>query len=213
MKKFLVFASALAVILALAGCDPDNRHTSEHEMNAKPVLYLYPETDMEIRVELDYDGELTCTYPAYREGWHVQAQPDGTLKDWNTGREYSYLFWEGICDAQYDMSEGFVVRGEDTAAFLQETLEEMGLTPKEYNEFIVYWLPKMQENPFNLITFQTEAYTEHARLKITPEPDSVLRVFMVYRPLQDALELEAPSIVPFERSGFTAVEWGGTEIQ
>lgn len=211
MKKLFVIVIALASVTALAGCNPDRTNT--REMDAKPVIYLYPEKAMEISVKLEYDGELTCTYPAYENGWQVRAQPDGTLTDVNTGREYSYLFWEGISDIQYDMSEGVVVKGEDTAAFLQKTLEEMGLRPKEYNEFIVYWLPKMQDNPYNLITFQTEAYTKHAQLEITPEPDSVLRVFMAYKPLQEAIEVKAPTFTPFARSGFTVIEWGGTEVR
>ena len=49
--------------------------------DAKPVIYLYPPEETEISVELDYDGELTCTSPAYEDGWHVSAAPDGTLTD------------------------------------------------------------------------------------------------------------------------------------
>lgn len=49
--------------------------------DAKPVAYLYPQTETEITVQLDYDGELTCTYPAYEDGWTVSARPDGTLTD------------------------------------------------------------------------------------------------------------------------------------
>lgn len=49
-----------------------------------------------------------------------------------------------------------MVEGEKTAAFLERVLSEMGLVPREYNEFIVYWLPKMQNNAYNLITFQKE---------------------------------------------------------
>lgn len=184
-----------------------------YERAKKPVIYLYPEAETEVSVKLDYDGELTCTYPAYEDGWNVLAQPDGTLTDMNTNREYSYLFWEGESDTEYDMSEGFVVKGEDTAEFLQDTLTKLGLTPREYNEFIVYWLPQMQENPYNLITFQTDAYTDHARLTITPEPDAVLRVFMAYKALEKPIEVPEPAITPFERTGFTVVEWGGTEVK
>ena len=35
----------------------------------KPVIYLYPEEVTEVAVELRLNGELTCTYPAYRDGW------------------------------------------------------------------------------------------------------------------------------------------------
>lgn len=198
MKKYLILG---CMLLLLAGCSQE-----EYE-NAKPVIYLYPEETTEVQVELDFHGELTCTYPVYEDGWSVTAEPDGTLTDQETGKEYSYLFWEGLTDVKYDMSEGYVVKGEDTAEFLQEILAEIGLTPEEYNEFIVYWLPKMQENAYNLITFQKEVYTDSAALHIEPEPDSVLRVFMAYKALEEPVEVKTPEIEPFVREGFTVVEW------
>ncbi|MEL7648879.1 MAG: hypothetical protein AAGU76_12345 [Sedimentibacter sp.] len=111
------------------------------------------------------------------------------------------------------MSKGFVVRGIDTIQFLQEKLEYLGLNPKELNEFIVYWLPHMQKNKYNLITFQTEIYENSAKLNISPKPDSVLRIFMVYQPLDNFVEVEEPILSTFERNGFTVIEWGGTEIK
>ncbi|MBQ8857073.1 MAG: hypothetical protein IJ024_02890 [Lachnospiraceae bacterium] len=71
----------------------------------------------------------------------------------------------------------------------------------------------MQGNPYNLITFQNEIYTNSAKLEITPNPDSILRVFMVYKALNEQIEIEEPIIEPFERNGFTVIEWGGTEIK
>ena len=38
------------------------------------------------------------------------------------------------------------VAGSDTAAFLEDALEQLGLSRAEANEFIIYWLPRMQEN-------------------------------------------------------------------
>lgn len=70
----------------------------------------------------------------------------------------------------------------------------------------------MQENPYNLITFQQEAYTEQAPLTITPAPDSMLRVFMAYQPLEKPVEIPEQTLQPFERTGFAVVEWGGCEI-
>lgn len=182
----------------------------EGVVDAKPVIYLYPTVKTDVSVSLDYDGRLTTTYPAYNSGWNVTAFPDGTLINHTDNKEYSYLFWEGLDDVKYDMSKGFVVKGEDTAEFLQNTLACLGLTPKEYNEFIVYWLPKMESNAYNLITFQSDCYTEHAKLNITPEPDSILRVFMVYKPLDKPIDIEPQVLPAFSRCGFTVVEWGGT---
>ena len=205
MKRLIVLL--ILSVLFLVGC------SSDELVEEKPVIYLYPEAEQEIEVELDYAGELTCTYPEYQDGWHVVAQPDGALVDNVTGKEYSYLFWEGKSDVEYDLSKGYVIPGEDTAEFLEMKLNELGLNRKEANEFIVYWLPRMQENTYNLITFQDEVYKNVAKLEITPNPDSVLRVFMVYKPLEEKNEIEEPVLESFDRNGFTVVEWGGTEIR
>ena len=204
MKKMFLLMCILFVMV-LTGCQ-------EEVCDEKPVIYLYPEQEPEVEVQLDYDGTLVCTYPEYNNGWKVVAQPDGTLCD-ESGKTYSYLFWVGAADATYDFTKGFVVKGSETAEFLEGKLEQIGLNAKEANEFIVYWLPRMQENKYNLITFQTEAYTDVAKLHITPEPDSVLRVFMAYKELEKPIEIEEPVIAPFERKGFTVVEWGGAEVK
>lgn len=179
--------------------------------SAKPVIYLYPEREMDVRVQLEYDGRLDVTYPAYPEGgWRVTARPDGTLID-PDGREYSYLFWEGRYANAFDFSRGAIVRGEDTARFLQDALSAMGLIPREYNEFIVYWLPKMRGNAYNLIAFQGASYTDHARLTISPEPDSVLRVSMAFKPVPSPYAIPPQTFPKFERKGFTVIEWGGCD--
>ncbi len=191
---------------------PEEEYPVADYAAAKPVVYAYPSEPLAVSVRLEYEGELTVTYPAYGDGWEVLAYPDGTIID-RDGKEYSYLFWEGESDTEYDLSKGFCVAGADTAEFLQETLAAIGLTPREYNEFIVYWLPKMQDNAYNLITFQTDCYTEAAKLIIDPAPDSLLRVFMVWQALDKPVEIPAPApFTGFEREGFTVVEWGGCEL-
>ena len=177
----------------------------------KPILYLYPEETTDVSVKVDCD--LTVTYPTYNDGWKVTAQPDGTLTNHADGKEYSYLFWEGEGYGEMDFSEGFVVKGEDTVAFLQEKLAAMGLTPKEYNEFIVYWLPYMKDHAYNLISFQWENYDESAKLNIIPKPDNMLRVFMAFKALEEPVTIPEQELPVLQREGFTVVEWGGTEVR
>ncbi len=179
--------------------------------SAKPVIYLYPEEETAVTVTLDYDGEVTCAYPASDGSWTVTAAPDGTLRD-AAGQTYSYLYWEGTCAWDYDFSQGFCVPGADTAAFLEDALARLGLTRREANEFIVYWLPRMEANPYNRIAFQSDAYTSHARLTVSPEPDRVLRVFMAWQGLDAPVTLPAQELSSLQRTGFTVVEWGGAEV-
>ena len=207
MKKVWTLLLSVLVLLTLCACEP-----REVDANEKPVIYLYPETETRVTVKLDLSGELTCAYPAYDGGWTVTAAPDGTLTD-EHGRTYNYLYWEGEVANGFDFSKGFCVAGSDTAAFLEDALDRLGLTRREANEFLVYWLPRMQDNPYNLIAFQQEAYTESAKLTVSPQPDSVLRVFMAWKPLARPVDVPAQILPGFERRGFTLVEWGGAEVR
>lgn len=178
----------------------------------KPVIYLYPEEKTDVSVKLDLDGKLTCTYPEYKDGWEVTASPDGTLTD-KDGKIYSYLYWEGDIYANYDLSQGFCIKGEDTADFLEYALEKLGLTRREANEFIVYWLPLMQNNPYNVISFQTNAYTDVAKLSVNPSPDTLIRIFMTWQASESYIKLSEQQLLTPTRDGFVVVEWGGTEIR
>ena len=227
MKKINLMITIFTCILLVTGCSFIQSKTEKSDeteictetvnfqnmLDGKPVIYLYPKEEQSVSVKLVYNGKLTCTYPEYMNGWSLMAKPDGTLTNLLDNRQYSYLYWEGITDVKLDMSKGLVVAASDTVRFLQEKLEYMGLTPKEYNEFIVYWLPILQENNYNLITFAGKDYEALAKLIIDPEPDSILRIMMLYKPLEEPIEVEAQKLEPFIRTGFTVVEWGGTEVK
>ncbi|NVP17329.1 hypothetical protein HUU51_01300 [Candidatus Gracilibacteria bacterium] len=181
----------------------------------KPIIYLYPEQKQEVKVELEVEGKLIADYPRYDEeikGWEVTAYPDSTIIE--DEKEYSYLFWEAEFENNdWDLSSGFVVEGKDAREFLQEKLSYIGLTPKEYNEFIVYWYPKMMNNKYNLVYFAGLDYTSKAPLNIIPEPDSLLRVFTVIKPLKEKIDIQEQVLERFDRKGFSVVEWGGTILE
>lgn len=201
--------------------DPLNRPASGPQPIAKPVIYLYPENDVEVCVSLSLDGEISCVYPALSAEdadatsgeWRVVAKTDGTLLDPKSGREYGYLFWEGEGDWTPELDQGFCVAGADTAEFLESALREQGLTDREAGDFITYWLPRMQDNPYNLIAFQGEVYDRTARLTVDPQPDTIIRVFMAWVRLDEPVVVEPQVLSAPARSGFTVVEWGGGEVE
>ena len=43
--------------------------------------------------------------------------------------------------------------------------------------------------------------------------DTLLRVFMAWKPLDKFMEIPAQSLTAPERTGFTAVEWGGCRVR
>lgn len=193
--------------------DGNNSNLPSSNLAGKPVIYLYPEKETDVKVQLDFNGELITTYPDYKDGWEVTAYIDGTLID-KQGREYNYLFWEGITEAEWDFSKGFCIKGKDTIEFLEESLTKLGLTDKEQADFITYWAPKMQNNEYNLIAFQTEVYEDQAKLTVTGEDevDTEIRVFMAWKGLDTKVEIKEQELISTDRKGFTLVEWGGCEV-
>ena len=180
---------------------------------AKPIIYFYPEQTTELNVKLGYPENLTCSYPKYENGWNIIANPDGSLIDINTGRNLYSLYWEGNAKQKISMDEGFVIKGEDTISFLEEKLAILGLNEIEAEEFIVYWLPKLQNNKYNYIRFATiDEINKMMPLEISEKPDSLIRVLMEYKPLDKYIDVKEQELSTPARTGFVVVEWGGAEI-
>lgn len=180
----------------------------------KPVIYLYPEEEINIDVKIP-NIEFTTTYPKYENGWNITAYPDGTLIDGN-GREYNYLYWEGLSNNFIDMSKGFVVSKDNYIEFLEEKLDYIGLSNKESADFISYWLPYMNEFEYCQVSFQMENYEEQVKLDFSVAPDNELRVFVAFKGLDETIDIEEQDLsyyADFKRDSFVVVEWGGSFIK
>jgi len=178
----------------------------------KPVIYLYPRAQTTVSVNFMDKMALTETNPPYNNGWKVLAKPSGLLTDLNTGLQYPNLYWEGASIHQLPKKEeGFLVKKEDINKFLTNTLLAYGLNSQEKQDFIDYWLPKLQEKPFYKISFYTTMELNEAiPLNINPHPDTIFRLLMAYQGLDKPVSLTPQqSPKPFMRNGFTVVEWGG----
>ena len=97
---------------------------------------------------------------------------------------------------------------------MEDKLAILGLNEKEAEEFIVYWLPRLQENKYNYIRFATmEEINANMPLTFSTEPDTLIRVLMTYKGLNKPIDVQEQKLETPKRSGFVAVEWGGTEIK
>ena len=182
--------------------------------DAKPIIYLYPTEKTEISITVGNPQNLTHTYPKYETGWTVTAEPNGNLTDPKTNKHYYALYWEGKNTIVPNFKEGFVVKGKDTIPFLEEKLSQLGLNERESNEFIIYWLPKLESSPYNFIRFQTlEEQNQNMPLEVTPQPDTMIRVMMEFKNLVTPIIVKEQLLPPTpKRTGFTLIEWGGTDV-
>ena len=185
-------------------------------ISEKPIIYLYPKEDTQVSVKLGNEDKITCSYPTYTSGgWNVLAKPTGDLIDLNSGRNLYSLYYECDNSAQYTIkNDGFVVESEKLVEFLEEKLSILGLTEREAEEFIVYWLPKLQANKYNYIRFATmDEINQNMPLEFSTNPDTLIRVLMTYKPLEHPIDVEEQQLSTPERIGFVAVEWGGAQIK
>ena len=176
---------------------------------AKPVLYLYPTKKTNVKVTFSNPNMLTTTYPKYNNSWEVTAYPNGDLYDKNN-KYYYALYWEELKNHSIDFKEGFYVESKDAIIFLESKLSYIGLNDKERNEFIMYWLPILEKNEKNLIYFElTEERNSNSRIIISPKPDSLLRIAMHVKKVDEKINIKEQKLNRFNRTGFSAIEWGG----
>lgn len=226
LKKLLICGTVVAAILALTSLALCTDYFLLIRKDGlvpkiqigKPVVYFYPEEETEVSAVLGDPDAITVSYPEYDvektgSGWRFRACPDGTLV--LDGREYPYMYYEFDSSKVNFSDRGFVVPGRASAAFLEEQLGAMGFTDKEQAEFITYWLPRMAVNEYNRVEFLTGGQVDALMpLNIVPEPDNVLRVYMLFAPCSSelALMLKPQELPVLTREGFTVLEWGGSDL-
>ena len=194
----------------------DIREIKKPKRKRKPVIYLYPEKEQDISVQLNINLEnskFTAIYPKFNEEkniWNVHAKPNGDIKLGN--KIYPYLFWEANSYFMDEMNEGFIVKDENAEEFLEEKLKILGLNDKESTDFITYWLPVLLKNKLSLCSFQGEKFFNNFKLNINPKPDTMIRIFLSIKKINSPINIKEQKLEKKERKGYTVIEWGGSDF-
>ena len=177
---------------------------------AKPVLYLYPKKTTKVTITFEHPEYLETTYPKFIDKWEVKAHSNGDLYD-NNGAYYYALYWDEKQVHSVDFSTGYYVEKDNAIEFLEKKLSYIGLSRREANEFIMYWLPVLEKNEKSLVYFElTEERESYNKLNISPKPDSLLRLVIHIKKINQKVNIPKQNLTKFQRKGFVAVEWGGT---
>jgi hypothetical protein len=154
---------------------------------------------------------MLLTIPPYpKNGWNVVADPDGTI---HYGSEiFDYLYYEAsLPDKLITKPEkGYVMKYDDRKAFLIDLVTKLGLNEKEMNQFVEYWVPILpQANYYFVGVIPQSTLHQLSPLVITPTPQNLIRVSLYFQALDKSVTVLPPLILPVNRDGYTAVEWGG----
>jgi hypothetical protein len=185
----------------------------------KPVIYAYGNEGQIFDLNVQPKGKFTFTYPEIgkNNNWSASINSGGI----SVGNKiFPYLFYESqMADLNFISDKqnlaGSVIGKQEVVHFLEQTLTALNFNIQEQTDFITYWAPKMITHERVFIQFWIDGdYEAISALKISPQPDNLGRVFMVYSPLDKDQEIkcEPQQFESFARDGFTIIEWGGSEL-
>ncbi|KAF5386694.1 hypothetical protein D9615_001975 [Tricholomella constricta] len=181
----------------------------------KPMIYVFSPADMDvsIAVSLGRDIEFSTTYPIVpirmrhptgeKIQWDVHTGSSGTLVERESGLELSALFWEANLGPKNPVlskslpnpnignwglsdSDSVVLRVDEITRYLEKALMSLGLHKEARTSFITFWLPSFLNHKYIALRFIPQAeYSRIAPLEITPKPDVITRVFMLFKGIRD----------------------------
>jgi len=179
-------------------------------MVEKPAVYIYPEQSGRFEVELAFGKNtfLTASEPDYGEGWDVSVDESGRID-----ATWDYLFYEIAMRGAPMIKEGWCLSWSELPQGLELLTKDMGLNEAERDDFLDYWMSRLpRRSYYEILPVFGNDLDAWVELKVTPAPDAVLRFWLFFRGNNRTVELTAPRIHEFERTGTTVVEWGGAVI-
>lgn len=205
LLKRLLIAGIILVILVASAFAYVLFFEPSHTVVKKPAIYLYPLEDSLIKVNLDINGKIIKDIPEYNNGWNVFVTKEGIIDG-----KYDYLFYEAKLNQLNLPREGWIVNYEDISQWFDVNLKRLGLNDKEALQFKEYWLNELPKSKYYEIKMlDKEFLDDNMALIVNPQPDTVIRVNLYFKPLNELQQINEPNIISPTRKGFTIVEWGG----
>ncbi len=178
----------------------------------KPNIYLYPSAATPTRVSLLHDPrqEVFASDPPYgQRGWRGVAHPDGTFSQ--GGRRAPFLFYEITLlpwqNRGLQRKEGWCVPEAGAVHWMAELLGLYGFDSREQEDFVDGWIHDLPRNPGGYAVYPQQVVDELADVVITPALP-LSRLWLLVEDGSGCPARNTPVILPFDRSGPHAVEWG-----
>ncbi|KAF8495735.1 hypothetical protein F5888DRAFT_1794849 [Russula emetica] len=175
--------------------------------------------------------------------WTVDAEPDGRLVDKTSGTEVTSTGKQRNVNSRlitpdasrattpvedtemFDPSRPSLSPGNSILlpigkipGYLDAALKGFTLHTEARTSFITYWLPSLLKHEYIALHFIAQSsYEKAAQMCISPTPDVVTRVFMLFR-RRDVLGIwlnvvGVDAVCASDRMLFRVLEWGGMELE
>jgi hypothetical protein len=187
------------------------RHELIPPMMAEPIVYLWPERELDFTLRVD-DVKIASAWPPARANtWVGRATPAGELVV--EGERHDRLFWEGFGRELPLLDGALIVTPETAAPALESLARRAGLEGREVAEFVEAWAPRAARmDRAQIRVMDPVEVAARVPLVVEPRPDTELRFYIELSHAPDGARpgaIAMPSAPA--RSGFVVVEWGGIE--
>lgn len=172
----------------------------------KPNIYLYPENEETLQVDVKLYGRITAAIPTYKHGWEVKVSPTGIIDG-----KYGFIYYEALIDYPFTLNRGWIVDKVHFSERMDPILQRIGFNNKERHDFIDYWASELSWRTPKYAAYYVSPgeINKAVELKLSKQPDSLLRCYFVFLPVDNDIQIQEPDLPAFVRKGFTVVEWGG----
>ncbi len=125
-------------------------------------------------------------------------------------KKYGYLFYESMTsDYNMQKDEGFIVPIKDREKFFNYIASYYGFNKQETIDFVTFWCSRLESDKEYIMYPQlTKTIDILMPVRITPNPESIFRIWFLFNEKTDEIEIEKPKQVLAPRKGYTMVEWG-----
>lgn len=105
-----------------------------------------------------------------------------------------------------------MVKAEQREQTYRRVLESYGFNEQEILDFIEYWTDYLEPGvDYVMYPLLTEGVDAEMPVRFSVQPDNIFRLWFGFVRYEGGAVPE-PEIVPMDRSGFEAVEWGGAVL-
>jgi hypothetical protein len=173
----------------------------------KPNIYIYPQKSIQLGIKVSFPlgGAILESIPLYNNGWQVNVDTNGVISN-----KYKFLFYESKQPDLFQYKNGWCISKDNLRTFFMQNMKLYNFSEYEINDFLEYWLPRLNEYNYYMIYPQTNDIIDKIiKLDFSQNPDNINRLYYGFLGLNNYSQINEPLVKNFKRDGFYIMEWGG----
>lgn len=184
-----------------------------------PAIWIYPPRASNFNVKLEFknNGFMTSSSPEYNDGWRIRVDPEAPFYKYSLRygdpTSSAFLDYDGFRAGPFQKDQGWCINQEGLIDWQRVHLKEIGFTESEIDDVNYTYGRRLLERRYKKPLFaiypqDTTIVDACVSLRVTPQPESIYRLWLYFVPVDAAPPgLKTPRVPKVVRArGTSAVE-------